>query len=228
MPVLRFLFSKDQNTAQLKSQAHGVGEWFAGVYEGFLLWFSELAKGEPYKALAYLSIALVIITLFKNISRFTAMNFMVLIRNRSVRKMRLEIYEKCLKLPIAYFNNERKGDLMARMNSDVGEIEVAVVSLLELIFREPLAIIINVASLIYLSPDLTIISFFLLPISAFVISRIGKSLKRTAKKGQEQLGFLFSAMEEGLGGIRIIKAFTTDIYRFLLSYEYFIYEKKLV
>ena len=96
---------------------------------------------------------------------------------------------------------------MARMNSDVGEIEVAVVSLLELIFREPLAIVINVASLIYLSPELTLVSLFLLPISAFVISRIGKSLKRTAKIGQEQLGFLFSAMEEGLGGIRIIKAF---------------------
>jgi subfamily B ATP-binding cassette protein MsbA len=84
---------------------------------------------------------------------------------------------------------------------------VAVVSLLELIFREPLAIVINVASLVYLSPQLTLVSFFLLPISAFVISRIGKSLKRTAKKGQEQMGFLFSAMEEGLGGIRIIKAF---------------------
>jgi subfamily B ATP-binding cassette protein MsbA len=79
--------------------------------------------------------------------------------------------------------------------------------LLELIFREPIAIIINVVSLIYLSPQLTVVSFFLLPISAFVISRIGKSLKRTAKKGQEQMGFLFSAMEEGLGGIRIIKAF---------------------
>ena len=79
--------------------------------------------------------------------------------------------------------------------------------MLELLFREPIAIVINVSALIYLSPQLTLISFILLPVTAFVISRIGKSLKRTAKKGQEQMGFLFSAMEEGLGGIRIIKAF---------------------
>ena len=96
---------------------------------------------------------------------------------------------------------------MSRMNSDVGEIEVAVISMLELIFREPVAIIINVATLIYLSPQLTLASLILLPISAFVISRIGKSLKRTAKKGQEQMSLLYSSIDEGLGGIRIIKAF---------------------
>ena len=100
-----------------------------------------------------------------------------------------------------------KGDLIARMNSDVNEIENAVVSLLELIFREPFAVIINVATLIYLSPELSLISFFLLPISATVISIIGRSLKRTAKKSQEQTSRLYSAMDEGIDGIRIIKAF---------------------
>lgn len=96
---------------------------------------------------------------------------------------------------------------MARMNSDVNEIEVAVVSLLELIFREPLAILINLVTLIYMSPQLTLISLLLLPVSAFVISRIGKSLKRTAQKTQEQLGFLYASMDEHLGGVRVIKAF---------------------
>ena len=125
MPVLRFLFSKDQDATKLKSGSHGVGEWFSLVYDSFLNWFANLALGEPYKALAYLSIGLVVITVFKNISRFTAMNFMVLIRNKSVRKMRLDIYEKCLKLPIAFFNNERKGDLISRMSNDIKEIEFA-------------------------------------------------------------------------------------------------------
>jgi len=96
---------------------------------------------------------------------------------------------------------------MARMNSDVGEIENGVVGMLELIFREPISILIHVASLLYISPSLTLVSLFLLPITAFIISRIGKSLKRTAKNGQEQLGLLYSAMDESLGGIRIIKAF---------------------
>ena len=96
---------------------------------------------------------------------------------------------------------------MARMNSDVGEIEIAVVSMLELIFREPIAVIINVVTLILLSPELTLFSLFLLPISALVISRINKSLKKTAKQGQEQTGLLYSSIDEALNGIRIIKAF---------------------
>jgi len=124
-----------------------------------------------------------------------------------VRDVRGALFEKSLRLPLAYHSKEKKGDLMARMNSDVNEIEVAVVSLLELIFREPLAIIINLLTLIYMSPQLTLISLFLLPVSAFVISKIGKSLKRTAQKTQEQLGFLYASMDENLGGIRVIKAF---------------------
>ena len=119
-----------------------------------------------------------------------------------------------MNLPLSFYTNERKGDLMSRMNSDVGEIEIAVVAILELIYRDPIAIFINVVALIYLSPKLTLISFVLLPVSAFVISRIGKSLKKTAKSGQEQMGLLFSNIDEGLGGIRIIKAFnaTNQIY----------------
>ncbi len=210
MPVLRFLFSKDQNTAQLKSQAHGVGEWFAGVYEGFLLWFSELAKGEPYKALAYLSIALVFITLFKNISRFTAMNFMVLIRNRSVRKMRLEIYEKCLKLPIAYFNNERKGDLISRMSNDIKEIEFALMVSLEALYFQPLNILIFLVALIVLSAKLTLYILLFLPLTALIIGVIGRSLRKKSTRNQQLMGQVMSSYEETLGGIRIIKAFNAS------------------
>ncbi len=210
MPVLRFLFSKDQNTAQLKSQAHGVGEWFAGVYEGFLLWFSELAKGEPYKALAYLSVALVIITLLKNISRFTAMNFMVLIRNRSVRKMRLEIYEKCLKLPIAYFNNERKGDLISRMSNDIKEIEFALMVSLEALYFQPLNILIFLVALIVLSAKLTLYILLFLPLTALIIGVIGRSLRKKSTRNQQLMGQVMSSFEETLGGIRIIKAFNAS------------------
>ena len=124
-----------------------------------------------------------------------------------VRDLRDSIFSKALRLPISFYTNERKGDLMSRMNSDVGEIEIAVISMLELIFREPIAILINVSTLIWLSPELTLASLILLPVSAFVISRIGKSLKRTAKKGQEQMGLLYSTIDEGLGGIRIIQSF---------------------
>lgn len=124
-----------------------------------------------------------------------------------VRDLRDKLFAKAMRLPIAYYTDERKGDLIARMQSDVGEIEVAVIAVLELFFREPLAILINLALLMYWSVDLTVFSLILLPITAFIIALIGKSLKRTAKQGQEQMGVLYSAMDEGLGGIKVIKAF---------------------
>ena len=124
-----------------------------------------------------------------------------------VRDIRNKLFEKSMRLPLAYHTNERKGDLMSRMVSDVNEIEIAVVCLLELLFREPFAVLINIATLIYLSPSLSLFSFLLMPISAFVISKIGKSLKRTAKKSQEQTSVMYSSMDEGIEGVRIIKAF---------------------
>lgn len=210
MPVLRFLFSKDQDTTKLKSGAHGVGEWFSSVYDSFLNWFAQIALGEPYKALAYLSIGLVVITVFKNISRFTAMNFMVLIRNRSVRKMRLDIYEKCLKLPIAFFNNERKGDLISRMSNDIKEIEFALMVSLEALYFQPLNIIIFMVALVVLSLKLTLYILLFLPITALIIGLIGRSLRRKSTRNQQLLGKVMSSFEETLGGIRIIKSFNAS------------------
>jgi subfamily B ATP-binding cassette protein MsbA len=112
-----------------------------------------------------------------------------------------------MRLPLSYYTDERKGDLISRMQSDVGEIENAVIAMLELFFREPFAIILYLSALFYWSFNLTLFSIILLPITALIIMIIGKSLKRTAKQGQEQMGFLYSLMDEGLGGIRIIKAF---------------------
>ncbi len=214
MPVLRFLFSKDQDTTKLKSGTHGVGEWFSRIYDSFLNWFANIALGEPYKALAYLSIGLVVITVFKNISRFTAMNFMVLIRNRSVRKMRLDIYEKCLKLPIAFFNNERKGDLISRMSNDIKEIEFALMVSLEALYFQPLNIIIFMIALVVLSLKLTLYILLFLPITALIIGLIGRSLRRKSSKNQQLLGRVMSSFEETLGGIRIIKSFNASKFFF--------------
>lgn len=210
MPVLRFLFSKDQDTTKLKSGSQGVGEWFSAFYDSFLNWFAQIALGEPYKALAYLSIGLVVVTVFKNISRFTAMNFMVLIRNRSIRKMRLDIYEKCLKLPIAFFNNERKGDLISRMSNDIKEIEFALMVSLEALYFQPLNIIIFMVALVVLSLKLTLYILLFLPITALIIGLIGRSLRRKSTRNQQLLGKVMSSFEETLGGIRIIKSFNAS------------------
>jgi len=210
MPVLKFLFSKDQQISDLHVNQKDVGKWFAGLYQSFIDWFGAIAKGDPYTALAYLSIGLVIVTLLKNAARFTAMNYMVLIRNKSVRQLRLDIYEKCLNLPIAYFNNERKGDLISKMSNDIKEIEFALMVSLEALYFQPLNIIIFMMALVVLSAKLTMYILLFLPITAAIIALIGRSLRKKSGKNQQLLGRVMSSFEETLGGIRVIKAFNAS------------------
>lgn len=212
MPVLKFLFSKNQDVNNLKPQSNGVSALFSSIYQDFLIWFGEMAKGQPFKALLYLCVGLVVITIFKNLSRFTAMNFMVMIRNRSIQKMRLDIYNKCLNLPISFFNNERKGDLMSKMSNDIKEIEFALMVSLEALYFQPLNIVIFLAALVFLSAQLTLYILLFLPITAIIIGLIGKSLRKKSQKNQELLGRVMSSFEETLGGIRIIKAFNATAF----------------
>lgn len=209
IPVLQLIFRKPEEM-QVVKEPHApdsILSFFTYLKESYNYEMYQLVRHDPKNALLFVCLTVFAAFFLKNVFRYGAVWYQSELRMAVVRDIRDALFYKALTLPLSYYSDERKGDLMARMNSDVGEIEVAVVSLLELIFREPIAIIINIVSLIYLSPQLTLLSFILLPISAFVISRIGKSLKRTAVKGQQQMGYLFSTMEEGLGGIRIIKAF---------------------
>lgn len=208
VPFLQVIFNGETNI-----------ELTRPVYEGgFLAFFDFVGKfyefkmhsmsnADPKGALFFVCVSVMISFFLKNFFRYGAIWFQSQLRMAVVRDLRDKLFAKAMRLPIAYYTDERKGDLIARMQSDVGEIEVAVIAVLELFFREPLAILINLALLMYWSVDLTIFSLILLPITAFIIALIGKSLKRTAKQGQEQMGVLYSAMDEGLGGIKVIKAF---------------------
>jgi subfamily B ATP-binding cassette protein MsbA len=168
---------------------------------------NQMVMQDPQKALFLVCIFVFAAFFLKNLSRYFAVWFQSEYRARVVRDIRNDLFDKVLKLPLGFHSNERKGDILTRMGHDVGEIENAVVCSLELIFRDPISIAIHVGTLLMISVELTIFSFLLLPISAFVISRVGKSLKRTAKQGQEQLGLLTSSFDESLGGVRIIKSF---------------------
>jgi subfamily B ATP-binding cassette protein MsbA len=209
VPVLQLIFkSSEELTAVAAPQFHGGLSGIVDyVRDAYNFEMYTLVKADPKSALLFVCISVFLAFFLKNVFRYGAVWTQSQLRMCVVRDVRGALFEKSLRLSLAYHSNEKKGDLMARMNSDVNEIEVAVVSLLELIFREPLAIIINLSTLIYMSPQLTLIALLLLPVSAFVISRIGKSLKRTAQKTQEQLGFLYASMDENLGGVRVIKAF---------------------
>ncbi|MES2588617.1 MAG: ABC transporter ATP-binding protein [Bacteroidota bacterium] len=172
----------------------------------------QLVLKDPKQALLLVCVLVVVAFFLKSVFRYLAIYHNSFVKMAVVRDLRDKLFSKALRLPMSFYTEEKKGDLMARLNNDIGEIEFAVTSMLEIIFREPIAIILSLITLITFSPELTLISLVLLPISAFTISRIGKSLKRTAKKGQEQMGVLLSTIEENFGGIRIIKAFNAGEY----------------
>jgi subfamily B ATP-binding cassette protein MsbA len=209
IPVLQLIFKPAEEVPDLIAP-HWSGnllDIFAYIKDSYNFFMQKMVNEDPKNALLFVCISVFAAFFLKNLFRYAAVWHQSELRMAVVRDVRNKLFSKAMNLPLSFYSNERKGDLMARMNSDVGEIEIAVISVLEIVYREPIAIIINIAMLVYLSPQLTLISFILLPISAFVISRIGKSLKKTAKSGQEQMGIVYSSIDENLSGIRIIKAF---------------------
>ena len=208
IPFLQVIFKPEVTTNYIEPRWTGeITGLFSYIKDSYNFFMQELVKNDPKQALLFVCLSVLIAFVLKNLFRYAAVWHQSELRMAVVRDLRDKLFLKALILPLSYYSDERRGDLMSRMNNDVGEIEIAVVSVLELVYREPIAIVINVVTLFYLSPELTLVSFVLLPVSAFVISRIGKSLKRTAKQSQEQMGLLSSSIEEGLNGIRVIKAF---------------------
>ena len=136
--------------------------------------------------------------------------FLTPVRNAVVNDMRTKMYKKILVLPVGYFNDQKKGDIMSRFTNDLSDVESSVINLLETLFREPVTIIIFFAYLIILSPQLTFFLILFLPISGLIIGRIGRSLKKHSARAQEKLGAILSTIEETLGGIRVIKAFNAE------------------
>lgn len=161
-------------------------------------------------ALLFICVVITLLTLLKNAFRYLAMYFLAPIRNGVVRDLRNKMMRKILELPLSYYSEERKGDIMSRMTSDVIEIEWSIMQSLEMIFREPIIILISLATLINISAYLTLYVFLLLPVAGIILAVIGRSLKRSSIKGKEILGSLFSLIEETLGGLKVIKAFTGE------------------
>lgn len=213
IPFLQIIFPKDPGSIiviekpAFDGSLKGTVEYASDYYTYFT---QSMVLESPRNALFFVCFSVLIAFFLKNLFRYGAIWHQSQLRMVVVKDVRQNLFDKAISLPLSFYSNERKGDLMSRIQNDVSEIEIAVIAVLELIFREPIAVIINIAALLYWSPQLTLFSFILLPITAFVISRIGKSLKRTAGQERIELGMLFSKMEEALGGVRIIKAFNAQ------------------
>lgn len=160
--------------------------------------------------LGYVCLAILAAFLLKNLFRYLALFFMAPVRNGVIRDLRMRLYDKLLSLPLGYFTESRKGDLMARVTSDVQEVESSILNVLEAIFREPFIIIGALGFMLYVSPSLTGFVFGLMVFIGVVIGGIGKRLKRASSAVQEKLGDIVSRTEESLSGLRIIKSFGAE------------------
>lgn len=169
-----------------------------------------IQKSGSEKALIYLGIFLMIMVFLKVGFTYLALYVMVPLRNGVVRDIRNQIYKKILELPLGFFSEERKGDIIARMTGDVQEIDNSIMSSLEMLLKDPLIIIISLAFMIYMSWELTLFVFLLLPVVGYLIGKVGKSLKKPSMRGQNKMGELLSTIEESLSGLRIIKAFNAE------------------
>lgn len=209
-PFMELIFKTDDTALIQLSLSPAPGftlssEYFSAISK---YWLSGLIRSiGKVNSVAIICALALGLTFLKNICRYMAMFFVAPIRNGVVRDLRNKMYRKTLDLPLSYYSEEKKGDLMSRMTTDVQEIEWSIMQTLELIFREPLTIIIFFSMMLLISAKLTLYIFLLLPIAAIFIVFLGKSLKNTARESKETLGSLISIIEETLGSLKVIKAF---------------------
>jgi len=207
IPFLSILFDRQQIVTEVHAftfSTTSIQEYFYYVLSWFILEYGKVS------ALAIVCLLVIIFTFFKTWFRFISMYYLAPLRNGIVKDLRDQLFIKILELPLSYFTEEKKGDIMSRMSNDVKEIEWSILSSLEMLFRDPLTIVIFLITLVLLSPGLSLFVFLLLPLSALIIGKLGQNLKKESTTGQEKAGELLQVIDETVGGIRVVKAFTAE------------------
>lgn len=210
IPMLDILFEKDKLEPITKPVYTGILEVkdFAMDYIAYNL--NIYAEDDPQKALLLVVGLIISLFLLKNVFAYLAYYFMVFLRNGIVRDLRTQVYNKTVELPLSFFSEQKKGDIMARVTNDVTTLQYSMLPVLELIVREPLMIIFTVIMMLLINVKLTLFVFIFIPLAGVVIYRIGKSLKRKSDRVQKEQGVILSTLEETLTGLRIIKGFNAE------------------
>ena len=210
IPMLDVLFKPDAIKISEKPVYLGISEISKWGKDYLNYYISSVAGDDNQKALLIVITLVISLFFFKNIFNYLAMYFITFLRNGVLKDIRNELYDKTISLPLAYFSEKRKGDIMARIGTDVLEIQYSFLSILELLFREPLTIIFTIIFMLTISVKLTFFVFIFIPVSGLLISFIGKSLKKKSDRVQKEQGYFLSLLEETLGGLRIIKGFNAE------------------
>jgi len=207
IPFLSILFETQEkiyNPQPLRFNANAIKENFYAMLS------SLIDENGQLEALGFICILVLTTFFFRNLFRYLALYFLTPIRNGIVHDLRIDLHRKIISLHLPFFTRKRKGDLTSRLTSDLVEIEWSIMSSLEIIFKDPINIIIYLITLIIISPQLTIFVAILFPVTGIIIGVIGKSLRKSSDKGQNKMGDLLSIIDENISGLRIIKAFNAE------------------
>jgi len=204
-PFLTLLFKEGAVEVVAKPEFSFTSDYLMG----YLNWFmsSLIASGGKYHALVFMCLLLLAAFFFRNLGRFFACYFMANVRVGAVHDLRRDVYNKILILPLSFYHSRKKGDTLARITTDVQEVEVSILNYLEMLIKDPLTILFYFAFMITLSPKLTLFVLIVLPLAGLIIGKVGKMLKKESKEGQTKLAGIISTVEETISGLRIIKAF---------------------
>jgi subfamily B ATP-binding cassette protein MsbA len=208
VPFMDLIFNSSELTGAVKTVASGSGGSLKDLLYGFLQ--TTIAKYGKEQALGWICLGIITAVILKNLFLYLSYYFLAPIRNAVTRKYSKLLYDKILRLPIGYFTEQRKGDILSRSSNDIADLENSVIGALEGIIKEPLNIIGILMVLFLISVKLTLFVFVLLPLAGFIVGRIGRSLKKHTNKAQVKWGEIMSQMEETLTGLRIIKAFNAE------------------
>ncbi len=209
MPMLEVLFNGTNSTMEKPSieLSNNLGDFI----ENWLNYqVANFASSDEQKAILFVVGIVIVLFFLKNISNYFALFFSTLIRNGVIKDLKKNIYEKIVVLPLDYFSKNKKGDLISRMSSDVNEVQNSFLSIIEIFIRDPLTIIFTLGAMFIISYKLTIFVILFIPISGFIISFIGKTLKRKSLLVQREQAELTSITEETINGIKIIKSFLAE------------------
>mgnify|MGYP006101160031 FL=1 len=208
-PMLKVLFNQTETLSQAPIWS-GIGN-IVEYGEGYLNYYVTIKKNEGSDDVLVFMILIIVITfLLKNLFNYLSLFFITYLRNGVIRDLRNDLYDKMTELSVSYYSEKRKGDVLSRISSDVIELQVSFLGILELIVKEPLMIIFTLVAMVLINSELALFVFIFIPISGLIISFIGKSLKRKSKKVQEEQGLFLSLVDETLNGLKIIKSFTSE------------------
>ena len=209
LPMLNIMFGQ-QEKVTIKPTMNSILDLGSYLKDSLSYYITKYSAKDPVMALMIVISLIISLFFLKNVFIYLAMRNITVLRNGVLKDLRNVLFKKIIELPISFYSEKRKGDVMARMLGDVGEVQTSFFSIFELVIREPLTILFTIITMFYISVNLTLFVFIFIPLTGWIISRIGKSLKGKSERAQQESGYFISILEETLSGLKVVKSYNAE------------------